>query len=510
MVTNVRNYTAEISRKTFTGVKVITRRGAMITYEHTNDLIGKMTGVFTRQLATGLEPDPETMKDFQKFTKKFLDELSEKVMEDQASLILDIKYELSQCHAYSAKKKRDYFNNSMKTLSRDKEWNQKVDKHFYEAMVKVGEKYNMSTEELRMFLTCTHAPGDRQRLIFVGKGEPSNGLLTMMMRPLIRSVKNKMPGFCHSVSCTQMAKDIQSNIDKLPEGKKVSLCADGSNHDGHQHWTIIKMIDVYFFKKIISLGWIEKALASYNYKKNCVLSVITLPLYEKISKLKVRFFNKKDKSTKRDKNIDLYIKGTTYSGSCSRTTFGNTIRVYLYWAYICHKLNLSVLRWSTDESADVFLYVSGDDSVLWTTEENAQLISANYLTWMSATKDKKEYGLGQCVTEFSMRAWDDIDFCSKISKTSPRGDLVILRHPKKILTGSNFHRYMSDTAFMPAYLHSEYVGESILHEMPGTLCRKYGEMRRDKGLEMKNSKKRKRNLTDYLKALSIRRKSYNI
>jgi len=129
---------------------------------------------------------------------------------------------------------------------------------------------------------------------------------------------------------------------------------------------------------------------------------------------------------------------------------------------------------------------------------------------MSSNKDKKEHGLGQCITEFIVSDWHNFDFCSKIATLSPRGSLVILRDPKKVFTHSNYHRYMSDTAYMPHYLHSEYVGESVLHEMPGLLCKSYGKMRRDKGLQVKRERSRKRSLSSYWKSLDVRRKFYNI
>jgi len=395
-----------------------------------------------------------------------------------------------------------YFNNSIKTLSRSDKWDKKIDKHYYDAMVKVGEKYTMTFEEVKMFITASFEPGDRQRLIFCPQGEAGNGLLTMMLRPLLLVIKREMPGFCHSVSCTEMATNIQNNHRKIKGKDIVAVCCDGSNHDGHQHWDLLKIVDVYFFKKLFKKGWLSATLKNYTYNEECVRSVIDQPLFEKISKLKVRF----DKQ----KRAILKIKGTTYSGSCSRTTLGNTLRVFLYWAYICDNLNLKVLTWEDDKQADVFLYVSGDDSVLWTSRKNAILIKDNYLRWMSPNKNEQKHGLGQCVTEFSIRERYDIDFCSKIGALSPKGKMVILRNPKKIFTHSNFHRYMSDTAYMPHYLHSEYVGESILHELPGLLCKSYGKMRRDKGLKIKQQRSRKKTLGDYIRALDVRRKMYNV
>lgn len=99
-----------------------------------------------------------------------------------------------------------------------------------------------------------------------------------------------------------------------------------------------------------------------------------------------------------------------------------------------------------------------------------------YLEFFSDNKEDRYHGLGQCITEFAIREWHDIDFCSKVSCQFD-GKMIIIRDPKKMLTHSNFHRYCSELAYMPYYLHSEYVGTSILHEIPGLLAKEYGELR---------------------------------
>jgi len=140
-----------------------------------------------------------------------------------------------------------------------------------------------------------------------------------------------------------MASDIEKNLKKVrTDGEPlVSISTDGSNHDGHQHWSIIHCVDVYLFRNLIKRGWIQRTLKNYSYNIDCVRSVIEIPLYEKISKLKIRF----DKH----KRATFKIKGTTYSGSCSRTTLGNTLRVFLYWYYICYKCGFSVLLWNDSD-----------------------------------------------------------------------------------------------------------------------------------------------------------------
>jgi len=201
-VTNTIQMVSKIPRITFSGVSILTKKGYVYTYEHLNDKIGMMHALFTRQLKTGLEPDKEVMREFSKFSKEFINQLLEKILKAKNVLLLDIKLELKNCHSYSAAKKKKYFNHCIKTLSRSENWDSKIDKHFYKAMVKIGEKYCMTFEEMKMFVGGAWEPSDRQRLIFCPEGEAGNGLLTMMLRPLLRILKTEMTSFCHSVSCT--------------------------------------------------------------------------------------------------------------------------------------------------------------------------------------------------------------------------------------------------------------------------------------------------------------------
>lgn len=171
------------------------------------------TALWTRQLATKLLPDPETVKDFSKFCAPILDSLAKRAVETLTPV--DITAEIKDSPAWSAQKKKQYFTNSFKTLSRVSTWNKDEDEHFYEAMVKVGEKNCVSVKWAEQFLAEKKKLSDRARLIFVPKGEAACGLLTMMQRPLLKALKAIVPGFCHSVSCTEMAENIDKHLNKV-------------------------------------------------------------------------------------------------------------------------------------------------------------------------------------------------------------------------------------------------------------------------------------------------------
>lgn len=93
---------------------------------------------------TGLKPDPEVVKDFTKSSSKFLKELAKRVCIFQPPV--DVREEIQNSPAWSAQKKKEYFKNAFATLSRILPWNKKTDQHFYEAMVKVGEKNCVSLQ----------------------------------------------------------------------------------------------------------------------------------------------------------------------------------------------------------------------------------------------------------------------------------------------------------------------------------------------------------------------------
>lgn len=57
---------------------------------------------------------------------------------------------------------------------------------------------------------------------------------------------------------------------------------------------------------------------------------------------------------KRIKIMEGELHGTVFSGHPTRTTFGNSLRVYLYTDYICRKANISKYK----------IWVCGDDMLM--------------------------------------------------------------------------------------------------------------------------------------------------
>jgi hypothetical protein len=58
------------------------------------------------------------------------------------------------------------------------------------------------------------------------------------------------------------------------------------------------------------------------------------------------------------------IKGTTFSGHPTRTTFGNTMRVLLYAGFVAHKANIPVDFTKKRQRGLIEFFVSGDDAMV--------------------------------------------------------------------------------------------------------------------------------------------------
>lgn len=123
----------------------------------------------------------------------------------------------------------------------------------------------------------------------------------------------------------------------------------------------------------------ERTLSRYTYNSEAVRSVINVPIYEEVATLKSRLGGHR---------LIQKIKGTTFSGSPTRTTLGNTLRVLLYWKFICHKARLTSVTTERDKDKDVFIYVSGDDVVMWCRRDVAQKVIRVARLLTSETKDK--------------------------------------------------------------------------------------------------------------------------
>lgn len=105
----------------------------------------------------------------------------------------------------------------------------------------------------------------------------------------------------------------------------------------------------------------------------------------------------------------LTINGTVTSGHPTRTTFGNTLRVILYYEFIFYELGIT----------NFSMFVGGDDFYCILTERDAKMLHNHIHKYFS--KDGIGFhGLGQSTRKLHMLG-DKIDFLSKLGYVKPGG-----------------------------------------------------------------------------------------
>jgi len=351
---------------------------------------------------------------------------------------------------------------------------------YYKAMVKLFERFIATAMQWERYKKSKYYnPSDRPRNVATPQGIIGNGLPTLLARDLIVRMKRYMSGFCHGKNNRMLSEHIMTHITHLLikyEGEVVCISADGSNHDGHQHIRLMELVDFKFFDLLHEQHWLENALRAYPTSDlSSIIHNCNIIYKERTAKLTVNW--------KQLKTVSHFkIEGTVLSGSATKTTLGNTLRVYLYWSYLCKCCGLTYndlydSEVTTAHTYDVFILVSGDDVVLFCCKQHSDLLHRTYTILFSQDKAKKKFGLGQCVEKLTINPWYDIDFCSKVSYLDAKSRLIITRSPAKAIFQSNYHVYCSELGFMPSILHSYYVSECIRHELPGSLSKAYTFMR---------------------------------
>lgn len=76
-------------------------------------------------------------------------------------------------------------------------------------------------------------------------------------------------------------------------------------------------------------------------------------------------------------------RGTVLSGSCTKTTLGNTLRVALYWKLLLEDLGYTTNWLYSDEREgakyDCYIHVAGDDFLMFARRSVCERIKTHYL-----------------------------------------------------------------------------------------------------------------------------------
>jgi len=122
----------------------------------------------------------------------------------------------------------------------------------------------------------------------------------------------------------------------------------------------------------------------------------------------------------------LYLFGTTFSGHPTRTTLGNTLRSLCYHHYFASDIQTK------------FIVASGDDVCVWTTKVDVERYVKKMLDKTARNIKEAEIGIGQCIKEYKIGEWWDMDFCSK-QCSMHFGEWGIYRDARKIWREKMFY-----------------------------------------------------------------------
>jgi hypothetical protein len=166
----------------------------------------------------------------------------------------------------------------------------------------------------------------------------------------------------------------------------VFFCFDGSNHDAHQHSSLIASVDGQFHE------FMRQLLPDLNiddHEAFCDAASFCSLLSAQIS-CKVR------KGHLMEKWLSGELVGTTFTGHPTSTTLGNTLRVISY----CHLL----CELSSIPSAAYKVFVSGDDSIIVVSKKYLQTLETNFRSmWthvLDTPQETTQQGLGQLYKDY--------------------------------------------------------------------------------------------------------------
>jgi hypothetical protein len=207
-------------------------------------LTNLMYALFNRQLATPLRPDPRVIEgEFKQYAIRQIDRWTNLVVaEGEDWTPMTVTAWINSHEGWGRAKRQKYYVQMVDEYDGKGEF-----PVVFEAMVKSGEQY-YTLEEYDFHCRWLREPS-RPRLIFV----PVRGMCGNMARmnePLINLLKKVEPAFIHGMNSDQYKAHNITHLVKFGV-KLVPISTDGSNHDGHQHWKLIELIDNYYWRQLM-------------------------------------------------------------------------------------------------------------------------------------------------------------------------------------------------------------------------------------------------------------------
>jgi len=241
------------------------------------------------------------------------------------------------------------------------------------------------------------------------------------------------PWLAVGLNTGQLCDRIQQEYARIPD--PVPVTWDGSNHDGHQYKEIIKAVDGYLFRKTFA---------------HVLPHLVSLPpglmnQYQKIlESVSTNFYISQKRGNSYVRVVEGSIQGTTFSGHPTRTTLGNSLRVYLYARFVAYRARVQTS-----------ILVAGDDVLCFVPRQGlAQYRQKFWKSYIDGsvvdTKDSVTHGLGQVAKDYRESTDGTIDFLSKYGMIY--NDTVLLnRRIERALLSGNHSRKISKLFTIPHF-----------------------------------------------------------
>lgn len=252
----------------------------------------------------------------------------------------------------------------------------------------------------------------RPRAIF-NPSEQNKAIIGWINWILIKLIKRVLPSFVHGLDFEKLEVLIEDRIRALGVGTLI-LSGDGKGHDSLQHAWWIDCVDNVVTR--ILMPAISARVGLSKLECESILRSLTALLIPFVAYYP---------GTKRIM-MRGNLWGTVFSGHPTRTTFGNTLRMY-----ILYKVIMKVAR--VPKSA-YSLLMSGDDTLNFLKPQYEQAF-LNVL-WQFVSRDLEVHGIGYQLKRMFVST-NVIDFLSKTGRVLDQGCVTLSRIPQRIVLGGN-------------------------------------------------------------------------
>jgi hypothetical protein len=228
-----------------------------------------------------------------------------------------------------------------------------------------------------------------------------------------------------AVGCNtaQLSDKIYKQYKKIPNA--VAITWDGSNHDGHQYKEMIEIVDTYLFDRTYQATF-PKLPSLYPELYDSYSRILTMP--------ETKFYINQKIGNRFHKVVTGKITGTTFSGHPTRTTLGNSLRVYSYVNFIAKRARITIAPLIAGD--DVICFVSKKDIPAFKKSFDRVYIDGNKFK----NTDEVQHGLGQLSKDFTIRYDNTIDFLSKYGVIHNEQVVINRKIDRSLLSGNHSNK----------------------------------------------------------------------